>query len=84
MPQLERKVVRERAKRLREAGERLLGRFLDGEVGATREVLVESDGLGRTPHYATVRFAGGAAPGSLRQARIVGRDRGQLKGLLVA
>jgi threonylcarbamoyladenosine tRNA methylthiotransferase MtaB len=84
MPQLPRGVVRERARRLREAGERALGRFLDGEVGATREILVESDGLGRTPHYAAVRFAGEAAPGTLRQARIVGRGHDHLSGSLVA
>jgi threonylcarbamoyladenosine tRNA methylthiotransferase MtaB len=84
MPQLPRDVVRERARRLREAGERALGRFLDAEVGATREILVESDGLGRTPHYAAVRFAGEAAPGALRQATIVGRGHDHLSGSLVA
>jgi threonylcarbamoyladenosine tRNA methylthiotransferase MtaB len=79
MPQLPRDVVRERARALREAGARALGRFLDGEVGATREVLVEGDGHGRTPHYAGVRFAGPAAPGCLRQARIVGRGEDHLR-----
>jgi threonylcarbamoyladenosine tRNA methylthiotransferase MtaB len=84
MPQLPRGVVRERARRLREAGERALGRFLDGEVGATRDILVESDGLGRTPHYAPVRFADDAAPGALRRAKIVGRGHDHLSGSLVA
>jgi threonylcarbamoyladenosine tRNA methylthiotransferase MtaB len=84
MPQLPRDVVRERARALREAGARALGRFLDGEVGATRDVLVEGDGHGRTPHYAGVRFAGPAAPGSLRQARIVGRGEDHLTGVLVS
>jgi threonylcarbamoyladenosine tRNA methylthiotransferase MtaB len=84
MPQLAREVVRERARRLREAGSAALNRFLDSEVGATREVLVESDGLGRTPHYATVRLAGDAAPGSLRRARITGRGADHLNGSLVA
>jgi threonylcarbamoyladenosine tRNA methylthiotransferase MtaB len=84
MPQLPRDVVRERARALREAGARALGRFLDGEVGATRDVLVEGDGHGRTPQYAGVRFAGPAAPGRLRQARIVGRGEDHLTGVLVS
>jgi threonylcarbamoyladenosine tRNA methylthiotransferase MtaB len=84
MPQLARDIVRNRARRLREAGGQALSRFLDGEVGAVRDVLIESDGLGRTPHYAAVRLAGDAPSGSLRQARIVGRGRDHLAGSLVS
>jgi threonylcarbamoyladenosine tRNA methylthiotransferase MtaB len=84
MPQLPRETVRQRAHALREAGERALGRFLDREVGAVREVLVENDGVGRTPQYACVRLSGEAAPGHVRQARIVGRSNDRLEGLLVA
>jgi threonylcarbamoyladenosine tRNA methylthiotransferase MtaB len=84
MPQLPGNVVRERARRLREAGARALGRFLDAEVGGTREVLVENDGQGRTPQYAAVRLTGEAMPGTLRQARIVGRGGDRLEGSLVA
>jgi threonylcarbamoyladenosine tRNA methylthiotransferase MtaB len=84
MPQLPGNVVRERARRLREAGARALGRFLDAEVGGTREVLVENDGQGRTPQYAAVRLTGEAMPGTLRQARIVGRGGDRLEGALVA
>jgi threonylcarbamoyladenosine tRNA methylthiotransferase MtaB len=82
MPQPPREVVRERARRLREAGAKSLIRFLDREVGATREILVENDGLGRTPHYAAVRFAGGGTPGSLQQARIVACGGDHLIGSL--
>ncbi len=84
MPQLPREVVRERARRLRETGATALARFLDGEVGAAREVLVENDGLGRTPHYAAVRFAGDGVPGCLQRARIVGRGSDHLIGSLVS
>jgi threonylcarbamoyladenosine tRNA methylthiotransferase MtaB len=84
MPQLPRETVRERAGALRGAGARALGRFLDSEVGAVREVLVESDGLGRTPQYASVHLAGYAPPGALRQAKIIGRSGDHLHGRLVA
>ncbi|HUE45918.1 MAG TPA: tRNA (N(6)-L-threonylcarbamoyladenosine(37)-C(2))-methylthiotransferase MtaB [Aestuariivirgaceae bacterium] len=84
MPQLPGSVVRARAQQLRDAGDRALGRFLDAEVGETRTVLVENGGEGRTPQYATVRLTGEATPGTLRQARIVGRDHDRLEGTLVA
>jgi threonylcarbamoyladenosine tRNA methylthiotransferase MtaB len=84
MPQLPGNVVRERAQALRDAGARALGRFLESEVGETRNVLVENDGQGRTPQYAAVRLTGEATPGTLRQARIVGRAGDRLEGALVA
>jgi threonylcarbamoyladenosine tRNA methylthiotransferase MtaB len=84
MPQLPGNVVRERAQALREAGARALGRFLESEVGETRNVLVENDGQGRTPQYAAVRLTGEATPGSLRQAKIVGRTGDRLEGALIA
>ena len=84
MPQLDRNVVRERAGRLREAGAHAQSRFLDGEVGATRTVLVENNAVGRTPQYAAVRLAGEATPGHLGQARIIGRGPDHLNGSLLA
>ena len=83
MPQLGHAIVRARASLLREAGARALGRFLDREIGATREVLVEKGGVARTPQFAAVRIAGEALRGSLRQARIVGRGGDHLLGALV-
>lgn len=84
MPQLSRETVRGRAKRLREAADRALARFLETEIGRTREILVESDGTGRTPHYAAVRFTGEARPGSFRGVEITGRDSDHLLGLVAA
>ena len=84
MPQLPGHVVRDRAQQLRDAGARALGRYLDAEIGETRNVLVENGGEGRTPQYAAVRLTGEATPGTLRQARIIGRERDRLEGALVA
>ena len=84
MPQLSRDLVRDRAARLREAGARALGRFLDGEIGAAREVLVEGKNLGRTPQNAAVRFSAVTTRGALRRARIVGRSGDHLDGLFIS
>ena len=84
MPQLPRETVRERARRLREAGTCALARFLDSEIGRTRDILVESDGTGRTPHYASVRFAGEALPGTFRRIEITGRGSDHLLGVVAS
>jgi threonylcarbamoyladenosine tRNA methylthiotransferase MtaB len=72
MPQLDRAVVRERAMRLREAGEAALAAHLASEQGATRLVLVETGGLGRTEHFTQAEIGGGR-PGEIVPARITGR-----------
>ncbi|WLB93132.1 tRNA (N(6)-L-threonylcarbamoyladenosine(37)-C(2))-methylthiotransferase MtaB [Bradyrhizobium japonicum] len=58
MPQVAGPVIKERARQLRAAGEAALRRRLQAEVGATREVLIESAGQGRTEHYLPVGVAG--------------------------
>ncbi len=74
MPQVARPVVKERARRLREKGAAALVRRLSGEVGARRQVLVESGGLGRTGQFMPVRLAAGATPGTILDVTIAGHD----------
>lgn len=73
MPQVARPVIKERAKRLRAAGETVLRKRLQAEIGATRDVLIEGDGQGRTEHYLPVAIAGGRV-GSVVSRKIVGSD----------
>jgi len=73
MPQVSSAVIKERAKRLREVGDAALRRRLESEVGKTRDVLIESDRLGRTEHYLPVALAG-ETPGQVRQLAIAGHD----------
>ncbi|MGH6739126.1 MAG: tRNA (N(6)-L-threonylcarbamoyladenosine(37)-C(2))-methylthiotransferase MtaB, partial [Bradyrhizobium sp.] len=70
-------VIRERAKRLRVAGEAALQKRLASEVGATRDVLIESATQGRTEHFVPVAISG-ALPGEVRQLAIVGHDGARL------
>ncbi len=73
MPQVAGATIKERARRLRAAGEVALRRRLAAEIGATREILIESDRQGRTEHFLPVAISGGV-PGSLRRIRIAGHD----------
>ena len=62
MPQVPRPVRRERAARLRAAGERRLERLLQQQVGRPAKVLVEGGGRGRTEAFAPFRFSGDVPP----------------------
>jgi threonylcarbamoyladenosine tRNA methylthiotransferase MtaB len=74
MPQVDRSVVKERARRLREKGEAALRTHLDREVGASRRVLAESEGLARTEQFTAVRLAAPVAPGTLMDVTLNGHD----------
>jgi threonylcarbamoyladenosine tRNA methylthiotransferase MtaB len=78
MPQVARRVVKERARRLRERGAAALERHLAGEVGATRRVLVETGALGRTEGFTPVRFAAPVRSGEIVAATIAGHDGREL------
>ncbi|QHP66836.1 tRNA (N(6)-L-threonylcarbamoyladenosine(37)-C(2))-methylthiotransferase MtaB [Bradyrhizobium sp. LCT2] len=73
MPQVAGPEIKERARRLRAAGEAALRQRLQAEIGATRDVLIESDSQGRTEHYLPVAIAGERV-GSVVPRMIVGSD----------
>jgi len=56
MPQLDRAVIRERARALREKGEAALRKFLDGLVGRIEDAVVEAGGRARLGNFAQVRL----------------------------
>jgi threonylcarbamoyladenosine tRNA methylthiotransferase MtaB len=74
MPQVARDVARERARRLREAGEAALRRHLDGEIGARRRVLVETGDSGRSEQFTQVRFERPVEPGTIVETQVTGHD----------
>jgi threonylcarbamoyladenosine tRNA methylthiotransferase MtaB len=73
MPQVSGEVIKERARRLRAAGEAALRRRLAYEVGATRQVLIESATQGRTEHFIPVAISG-ETPGAVRALTMAGHD----------
>ncbi len=79
MPQVASHVIKERAKRLRAAGETALRKRLASEVGATRDVLIESATQGRTEHFVPVAIAG-ETPGMVKRIAITGHDGARLVG----
>ena len=74
MPQVPRDIAKDRARRLREAGEAALRRHLDGEVGARRRVLAETNDGGHSEHFTPVRFERPVEPGIVVDAEVIGHD----------
>jgi len=77
MPRVDGREIKERARRLRAAGEHALQKRLAWEIGATREVLIESDSAGRTEHYLPVAISG-ETPGAVRRLTMAGHDGARL------
>ena len=74
MPLVPPPVVKERARRLREATARRQAAWLQAMVGTTQNVLVErEDGSGHAENFAPVRVIGGSAA-PLRHPRESGND----------
>ncbi len=80
MPQLPTPVVKERAKRLRAAGEAALAANLRTRIGSETDVLIERPGMGRAAFYAAVHFAGPGEVGSVQRMRLVDSSAGSLVG----
>jgi threonylcarbamoyladenosine tRNA methylthiotransferase MtaB len=74
MPQLPRSVVKDRAARLRAAGDAGLARHLAAQVGRTLSGLVERPGVARAEDFTEIAFAGEAAVGAVAALEVSGHD----------
>src|SRR5271163_4768772 len=77
MPQVAGDVIKQRAGRLRAAGEAALTRRLVSEAGHQRSVLIESAAQGRTEHFIPVDIRG-ETPGAVRKLTVTGNDGARL------
>lgn len=84
MPQLPMQLRKERAARLREAGERQLSTYLDSQVGKQASALVEKPRLGRTGHFAYIELDKECEPGQVVDTRITAVRDNKLIGTLAA
>jgi threonylcarbamoyladenosine tRNA methylthiotransferase MtaB len=78
MPQVDRDIVKQRARRLREKGAAALTRHLDAQVGSRRLVLTERGGIGHTEQFTAVRLAAPIEPGAILDLTMMGHDGRQL------
>ena len=71
-------IIKDRAARLREAGDAAVIRHLTAQVGQTHAVLMENPRMGRTEHFAEVVFDNDQTEGDIVSATIKGFANGQL------
>jgi threonylcarbamoyladenosine tRNA methylthiotransferase MtaB len=73
MPQVRREIVKDRAARLRAAGDAAYRRHLAKLTGTRQRILVERDGIGRTEGFTMAAIDAGA-PGEIVEAVVTGHD----------
>jgi len=78
MPQVKRDLIKDRARRLREKGQAALRHHLQTQIGASRQVLIESGELGRTEHFTRACLASPREPGTILDVTVTGHDGRQL------
>ncbi|HEY2357584.1 MAG TPA: tRNA (N(6)-L-threonylcarbamoyladenosine(37)-C(2))-methylthiotransferase MtaB [Phenylobacterium sp.] len=74
MPVVPRAAVKERAARLRAAGDVALSRHLQRQVGRTVMGLVERDGVARAEDFTEIAFEGHAVVGEVAALTVTGHD----------
>jgi threonylcarbamoyladenosine tRNA methylthiotransferase MtaB len=73
MPQVDRSIVKDRAARLRAAGDAAYRRHLAALVGTRQRILLEREGIGRAEGF-TLAVLDGGKPGDVIEATISGHD----------
>ncbi len=72
MPQVKGTAIKERAARLRAAGDTALQKHLDAQIGRAHRVLIENPRMGRTEQFTEVAFASEQPEGQIIAATILG------------
>ncbi|MEZ5896259.1 MAG: tRNA (N(6)-L-threonylcarbamoyladenosine(37)-C(2))-methylthiotransferase MtaB [Parvularculaceae bacterium] len=81
MPQLTRKVIAGRARRLRDKARAATAAFLETLVGAREDAVIESGGRARLGNFAAVDLTRPAGPpGTVARLHIIARENEMLKG----
>jgi len=83
MPPVNGKVIKTRAKALREEGARARAAHLDNRVGESDIALFEADGTGRLPDFTRVKVDSPPKAGHFRKVKLTGHDGDIATGSLI-
>jgi threonylcarbamoyladenosine tRNA methylthiotransferase MtaB len=78
MPQMDRSIIKERAARLRAAGDEQVHHHLNAQIQKRHNILMESPRMGRTEGFTEVYFDIDQPVGKIVKAQIIGRNDTQL------
>lgn len=79
MPQVPLKIRKERAAKLRAAGEKQLQKYLESRIGKTERIVMEKPRLGRSEGFAMVELASDQTVGSVQTVTVRAHEAQQLK-----
>ena len=79
MPQVAGGEIKQRAARLRSKGQTALAAYMRAQVGRDVELLMERDGVGRTPGFAEAALTGPASDREIVSARVTRSDGTRLQ-----
>ena len=82
MPQVNGRIIRDRASRLRAAGANRLENFLQGQTGTICSALTETETTARSEHFAPIDLAAQGLPGTIVNVKITGTANGKLHGIV--
>ncbi|AWZ02400.1 threonylcarbamoyladenosine tRNA methylthiotransferase MtaB [Rhodobiaceae bacterium] len=80
MPQVDGRLIKQRAKRLRDAGASRSTAFLNSRIGQTENVLMETETRGRTEQFAEITMAAPARAGEIVKTKVVNTAGALLSG----
>ncbi len=84
MPQVNGRIIRDRAARLRAAGALRLERFLERQTGTICSALIETETTARSEHFAPIKLQDenlpSSAVGAILNVKITGTANGKLQG----
>ncbi len=83
MPQVDKAIRKERAKRLRDAGIKQLDIFTKSHVGDVREVIIENDGTGKSDNFLKIKISDKLTPGTVHKVKITGVEADNLIGKII-
>ena len=78
MPQMDRSIIKERAARLRAAGDEQVNHHLNAQIQKRHNILMENPRMGRTEGFTEVYFDADQRVGKIVKAQIIGRNDTQL------
>lgn len=83
MPQVDKEVRKERAARLRAAGDSQMSKYMSARIGETSEILIETGGKGHCPHYLPVAVQQDVSDNILAHVRFETVQDGRMVGVVV-
>ena len=78
MPQVDGGIIKSRAKRLRDVGQRQVTNHLKAQIGKTHRILMENPRMGRTEQFAEVSFSSDQPESKTVDAQITGIEGSRL------